>query len=324
MILTITTNPSVDYVYKTDSFQLGRTNRETEHHLVVGGKGINAARVASLLFNRPNLVAATGFYGNRNSEMVEDDLNYYGVQNHFVSFPGRTRYCYTIYDENGVKTELNELGSLLPANGLDLLLQKIDTVKGLTGVSINGSSAPGLSNDTYSTLIKHIRKVAPDARIILDTSGESLRESVRGTAAPDIIKPNNGELGEIVGYEVSEDANEALAALKDPALKNVPLVVVSLGENGAVIKDGIDDPQYYQVSVQKLEEVNAEGSGDSVVGGMLYGIERGFSDVDIIRYGMAAGMANVIEKKTGYVNRLKVEELVNDPEMIQIMQVDER
>lgn len=79
-----------------------------------------------------------------------------------------------------------------------------------------------------------------------------------------------------------------------------------------------------EVSVQKLEEVNAEGSGDSVVGGMLYGIERGFSDVDIIRYGMAAGMANVIEKKTGYVNRLKVEELVNDPEMIQIMQVDER
>ena len=39
------------------------------------------------------------------------------------------------------------------------------------------------------------------------------------------------------------------------------------------------------------------------LGGMLYAVAKGKQGLDVIRYGMAAGMANVLQSKTGFVEK---------------------
>ncbi len=54
---------------------------------------------------------------------------------------------------------------------------------------------------------------------------------------------------------------------------------------------------------------------------MLYAIDQGFNDLQVIKYGMAAGMANVIEQKTGYVQSKNVISYVNDRSKISIIKL---
>ena len=67
MIISLTLNPSVDYLYEIDSFQLGKLNRFKNPVRMVGGKGINAGRTASILGSK---VWATGVLAGKNGELV--------------------------------------------------------------------------------------------------------------------------------------------------------------------------------------------------------------------------------------------------------------
>ena len=62
-------------------------------------------------------------------------------------------------------------------------------------------------------------------------------------------------------------------------------------------------PQYFKLKISQQKAVNTEGSGDATVGGMLYAVAKGKQGLDVIRYGMAAGMANVLQSKTGFVEK---------------------
>ncbi|MCC7667190.1 1-phosphofructokinase family hexose kinase [Liquorilactobacillus satsumensis] len=322
MILTITTNPSLDIIYRTEEFTIGATNREISHQKVVGGKGINAARVASILFgSEANKVIAAGFAGITNFSILEKELKQYGLIDKFIQTPGETRFCYQIYDKRNKKTELNELGIPVPYKSFNLFLQQLDHLKNLTAISINGSIAPGLPKNAYSTLIKKLRSIAPNAKIILDTSGSALCSTLEGSSQPDIIKPNNDELSDFLGYKVTEDPTSALYALQDKRLKKIPTVVASLGATGAVVKVHLKNPSFYFVKTHSLSAINTQGAGDSTVAGMLYAIDQGFNDLQVIKYGMAAGMANVIEQKTGYVQSKNVISYVNDKSKISIIKL---
>lgn len=322
MILTITPNPSLDLVYHTESFNIGVTNRELEHREVVGGKGLNAARVAAIMSGSiPGAVRATGFLGEDNSDIALADLKRYGIENDFIQVPGKTRYCYTIIDKDGQKTELNELGQHVSNDEFAQLLQIIDSFNDLRAVSLNGSLPKGLPSTVYSTMISHIRLHSPNAKIILDTSGVALKATLQSNDLPDVIKPNNDELSTLLNRSVSENPTDALSALRDSRLTNIPVVVVSLGSTGAVVKVGTDSPTFYFVKTRALTVVNTEGSGDAVVGGMLYAFEQGLDTLSTIKYGMAAGMANVLEPTTGFVNPQNVGGFFEDDSQILFQKV---
>ena len=44
-IVTVTFNPSIDYIVSVDNFRLGRTNRTCAERMLPGGKGINVSIV---------------------------------------------------------------------------------------------------------------------------------------------------------------------------------------------------------------------------------------------------------------------------------------
>ena len=89
-------------------------------------------------------------------------------------------------------------------------------------------SPAGLSTDYYAKLIeisqKHQRKV------VLDSSGKSLEAVLKSSFKPTVIKPNNEELSQLLGKEVTEDLSDLKEVLTDPLFDGIEWIIVSLEE----------------------------------------------------------------------------------------------
>ena len=64
MIYTVTFNPSLDYIVKLPTLELGSVNRTAKEELYPGGKGINVSIVLR------NLGVYRRFYRNGNPEIA--------------------------------------------------------------------------------------------------------------------------------------------------------------------------------------------------------------------------------------------------------------
>lgn len=299
MIITITVNPSVDRLYSVKRFQPGKLNRVETIKKMVGGKGINAARVASIL---GTLTYASGFLGGENGEFVLHSAKQEQFVSDFIQVDGETRNCYTIIEKNGNKTEINETGFLITPKNMYVLRSRLHALLNTTDVSsisINGSLATGMPTNSYVDLIKFIHAIDSKIKIILDTSGNPLKDVVSSSQFPDFIKPNEHELAEILDKPVTTDPLTLMENINNSSLKNIPNIFVSLGENGGFVKHY---SQFYTVKIPRIHAVNTEGSGDATVGGILNALDKDSSFNEVMKSAMAAGTANAMETKTGYIH----------------------
>ena len=122
MIISLTLNPSVDYLYEIDSFQLGKLNRFKNPVRMVGGKGINAGRTASILGSK---VWATGVLAGKNGELVRSILEKEKFSIDFLDIDGETRNAITIMHNNGIQTEMIEVGPYVNETTEEEILKKI-------------------------------------------------------------------------------------------------------------------------------------------------------------------------------------------------------
>jgi len=70
-----------------------------------------------------------------------------------------------------------------------------------------------------------------------------------------------------------------------------PIVVMTRGENGAIVASGGTLLVGHTPIVQTNSTI---GSGDSLIGGMLWALEEGKSMEEALRWGMAAGAATAM------------------------------
>ncbi|RHW46299.1 1-phosphofructokinase family hexose kinase [Bombilactobacillus bombi] len=307
MILTITISPSIDRLYKIDDLKIGNLNRAKLIKKMVGGKGINAARVASQLGAK---AIATGFLGGENGRYILKQAQKDSYIPNFVQVNGETRNCYTIIQSNSTKTEINEIYNSINLSDLDRLLDKIRlliTTNNIKAVSINGSFPKQLPLNFYSSVISIIRKINPDINIILDTSGTALKSVLKSSQQLDYIKPNEQELAELLETKVTVIPQILKQYLQNSLFERVNNIFVSLGSYGAIVKHYND---YLFVDFDPVNVINTEGSGDSVVGGLLYALDCNMEYEDVIRYAIASGTANAMETKTGYIEKNNVNNLV--------------
>lgn len=80
---------------------------------------------------------------------------------------------------------------------------------------------------------------------------------------PFLIKPNNHELGEIVGKVLTSDA-EIVAAARTLQEKGSRNVLVSMAGDGALLLD--EQGQVHRIGCPKGKVVNSVGAGDSIGG----------------------------------------------------------
>ena len=308
MILTITANPSVDISYQLEKFNIDDVTRTSDIEKHAGGKGIHVGYVLKELGTKP---VHSGFAGGKLGEFIEEGLEDRGQEARFVKIKGDTRNCIAILHE-GKQTEILEAGPTISKEEEEEFLNKLDQIsEGCHIINISGSLPKGLTSDFYKEIIKYAKK--HDKFVSVDTSGKTLKDMINAEEKPDLIKPNETEIADVLGRKIEK--KDLKEILKQEPFKDIPYIIVSMGKDGAMVK--IKD-KIYNAKVPKVEAVNPVGSGDSSLAGALFAIDEGKSDEEIIKTSMTCGLLNVlteeiahieIEKFDKYFEEIKVEEV---------------
>lgn len=310
MIVTVTLNPSVDISYRLKEFKIDDVNRTNEVTKTAGGKGLNVARVLKQLDTD---VMATGFNGGYTGEFLKSELDKLNVKNDFYNIDGNTRNCIAILN-NGNQTEILESGDDISEEEQRGFLKKFeDLIKEASVVTISGSMPPGVPNDYYKKLLNIVDN--KDIKVILDTSGESLKNIVlNSNIRPYCIKPNETEIKQIENRDINSK-EELVEYLKSSIFKGIELIVITMGGDGALVKFKDD---FYNVNIPKIKVVNPVGSGDSTVAGIAYCIKNNLNIENTIKYAMTCGILNTMEEKTGYINIEEVDKYLEKIEIIKL------
>ena len=205
MIYTLTLNPALDYVVKTEEFLPGELNRMDSEQLFVGGKGINVSRVLKTLGVSST---AMGFVAGFTGKEIEEVLIKEGIKTDFVKLvEGNSRINIKI--KSGQETELNGKGPKVDTSAKEQLFEKLDSLEKGDILIMSGSSANGLSNNIYAEIMQSLE--GKDVKFVVDASGELLKKAL--CFKPWLIKPNKQELEQFFDCRI-ESADQALIYAK--------------------------------------------------------------------------------------------------------------
>ena len=310
MILTLTPNPSLDRTVSLPGpLQRGAVQRLTGVVMEPGGKGVNVARVLS----NAGRAATTVLPAAENDPILTalGALELPGLTVRSVPVAGPARINTAVTEPDGTTTKLNELGAGLNEEEIDAVEQALLETLALTGVSagpdphhwavLSGSLPPGAPARWYARLVGLLREVAPGLRIAVDTSDEplaALAAELPGSA-PDLIKPNGEELGQLAGLPaeramaleegaVQGDYDPVVDAARLLVDLGIGAVLVTLGPAGAVLvtADGA-----WHATAPEVPVVSTVGAGDSSVAGYILADVNGGDETERLRTAMAYGSA---------------------------------
>lgn len=295
MILTVTMNPSVDMSYPLKHLKINDVNRVKNVSKTAGGKGLNVARVLHLLGASLN---STGIIGGHLGDFIKDQLDKDHIKHNFFEIDQETRNCLALLHDGGQQTEVLEAGPTInkvDAEGFLDFFKKLS--KDYSLVTMSGSLLQGVPADFYNQMITIVHQNGNE--VFLDTSGKSLELALMSSDKPDLIKPNEEELANLVNKKFDSKNVAAIKnILQEPIFNHVSWIVVSLGADGCVARH---NNQFYKVDIPKIKVVNPVGSGDSTIAGLAYAVNKKLADEDVLKYGMAAGMLNTMERETGWI-----------------------
>lgn len=280
MIATVTFNPSLDYIVRTQDFREGGLNRATAEEILPGGKGINVSIVLHAL-GIPT--TGYGFVGGFTGEELGRMLSRLGVATDFIPVDGLTRINVKLKSD-GKETEINGRGPVVSPALIDLLKARLGKLGKEDVLVLSGSIPKGMDAGLYAELAASLPD--PATRFVVDASGPLLLDTL--PLHPFLIKPNQDELAEIFSRPVRspEDALGLARKLQERGARNV---LVSLGGDGAVLVD--EHGKEHRAQAPHGEVRNTVGCGDSMVAGFLAGYERTHDYAQALRWGIAAGSA---------------------------------
>lgn len=301
MIYTITANPSIDYIMRFDSFEDGATIRATGDEKYPGGKGI---MVSKILKNLGQDSINLGFVGGFIGEYIANSIKELGLKENFVRIKDDSRINVKLkYDK---ETEINARGPKIEKEDLEKFFDILGQVKKDDTIIISGSLPYSLDDDFYK---KVIEKTGSDFTIdIADKRALSYLKY-----KPLLIKPNIDELGKIFECHI-DDRNLVTYAkkLNELGARNV---IVSLGAKGSIF---VDEDKVYRAKPVVGKLVNSVGSGDSMVGGFVYGLKNGSEKIDAYKLAVACGSATAFSPDIGekgdiykILEEVEVEEIGN-------------
>ncbi len=309
MIFTVTLNPAVDRELTVDEIAYDTVLRATKWQVDCGGKGFNVARMLKSLGVDS---VALGFAAGKTGELLDEKLQALGIETDFIWIEGETRTNVSIVTAaNDRYMKVNEPGPTISRDDLDKLVQKVvERSKPGDWWVLAGSLPPGVPATIYADLTEVIQ--SSGGKVFLDTSGDALQQSC--SAKPQLVKPNAEEAHELTGLPVGNPAEIAAAARA--ILKQGPEnVIVSLGKDGALLADG---ETTWLAASPKIAERNPIGAGDSMVAGLVWGLNEGLSLGEALRRGIACGAATASQSGTTVGTLAQVKELLAQVELSQV------
>jgi 1-phosphofructokinase len=277
MIITLTPNTGIDHTIQVASFQLNKTIRATGSAWGMGGK---ATDVSWILGRLGVSTRALGFAAGMTGRRMENMLRERGVEPDFVWVNGESRLNTVLVVPGEGQTTITSASLEVLPEHLPLLMERYEkALSGADCVVMGGSLPKGVPLEFYSQAIEkaHVNNVP----VIFDSSGDSLVAGVK--CHPKLIKPNQTELSDLLGFTPDSPLRIQQAAMKLRDQFGVD-VIVTMGEEGAI---AVFEEGTYSIEPLSIPVTSAAGAGDGVLAGMALAYSRRKSPENGLRQGFA-------------------------------------
>ncbi|GAA2025729.1 hexose kinase [Pseudokineococcus marinus] len=289
-VVTLTAAPSLDRTLEVGGpLRRGAVQRATGSVVEPGGKGVNVARVLAAA-GRGVVAVLPADAGDPLLAALADA----GLPARPTPAGGPVRTNTAVTEPDGTTTKVNEAGpELTAARGAALREAVLDAAEGSRWAVLSGSLPPGAPASLYADLVAPLR--ARGCAVAVDTSGPALAALLGPGAdpatAPDVVKPNGEELGELVGEDgdaLEADPRAAARAARALVARGVGAVLVTLGARGAVL---VTAEGAWSALPPPVVPRSTVGAGDSALAGYVLADLRGLEAPERLRLAVAHGSA---------------------------------
>ncbi len=285
MIITVSLNPALDKTVTIPGFAVNTVNRVQTFRLDPGGKGINVSKTVKALGGE---TLAIGVLGGASGGFIKAALDAMELPNDMVVTEDVTRTNLKIIDPvMQTITDINESGSPISERTLEKVWSKLlRAVKPGDTVVFAGKNPPAMADERLAQWVRQLRDMR--VRTCVDTVGRPMALAI--AEKPDIIKPNQAELSELMGRNLASE-QEILAAAKELADRGVGLVAASMGSAGGIF---VTRNQALRGHSPKVYVTSTVGAGDSMMAALAHYTAAGCSLEETVRRAIAVSAATVM------------------------------
>jgi len=292
-IVTITFSPCIDKSTAVAALVPDKKLQCAAPKLEPGGGGINVARAIKKLGGEATAIFPSGGYtGKYFNHLLELE----NISSVIIETQNETRENIIVLDETEkAQYRFGMPGTSLSETEWKSCLQAVEDIDDISFLIASGSLPPGVPHNIYALLAKIAKNKA--AKFIVDTSGEALKEVLQEGIY--LLKPNLGELCFIAGKERLLNEEIAATAMQIINEGGCEVIVVSMGEEGAML---VTKEITEIISAPKVIKKSTVGAGDSMVAGIVYYLFIGKNILEAVKYGIACGTAATMNTGTELCN----------------------
>ena len=284
-IICVTPNVALDRTLVVPDFAIGHISRIDRGVAVPGGKGLNTMRAVHILGGD---ALSMGLMGGHTGRMVAAMVEEAGYHAEWTWFEGETRTCTIIATADGRSTVINESGRIHSEDWTALAddIVRVATREAAFAVCLCGSLPTGAPEFAPADLIERLAQAG--IRVWVDTSKRALDNAIE--ARPYAIKVNRDEFAAVMNI-AADSCSELIAASRNLLARGICLVVISLGEDGALL---VSADQVAKATPPQIKALDPVASGDCLHAGIVEALARGEDQLEALRRGVAAGTVNAL------------------------------
>lgn len=304
-VATITLNPAYDLVGLSTPIELGEVNRVTTAGFHAAGKGINVAKVLKSLGID---VTVGGFLGKENQDGFQKEFSEAGIANRFQMVEGRTRINVKLTEPSGKVTDFNFSGfEITKQDWTRFVNDTLSWAGQFDMICVSGSVPPSIDLNDFTAWMKRLRSEC--MCLIFDSSREAFVAGLK--ALPWLVKPNHHELEIWAGRPLPE-LSDVVQAAHELRQQGIAHVVISLGEQGAM---WVNASGAWMAKPPKCDVVSTVGAGDSMVGGLIYGLMMRQTSEHTLRLATAISALAVSQTNVGITDREQLARMMTEVEL---------
>ena len=293
-IVTITFNPCIDKSAAVPQLIPEKKLSCTEPRFEPGGGGINVARAIRKLGGEATAIYPSGGYTGK---FFNDLLAKENIPAVIIEIENSLRENVIVVEESSNKQfRFGFPGAKLLEQEWQQCIDAIGKISNAEFLVASGSLPEGVPDDIFARLATISKK--KNLKLVVDTSKAALRHAANEGVF--MLKPNVNELSSLLGKKQLRRTEVARAATKIIEKGSCEVLLVSLGEEGAMLFTRDDQ---LQVSAPKVEKKSTVGAGDSMVAGFVLNLSQGKNFEDALRYGVACGTAATMRPGTELCNK---------------------
>ncbi len=303
-VVTFTMNPAIDVSAAVPRVVPRYKLRCTSVRRDPGGGGINVARVVARLGGD---VLAIYPVGGPIGDLLKRLVDAEAVASQTIALSQDTRESFTVGEgETGKQYRFVLPGPELASDEWGQCLATVAQIRSPPAFFVASGSMPtGVPNDFLARAVRAAKALG--AKVVVDTSGPALAAALRERVF--LIKPNLRELQELVGSPLNEREQQLAAARSLIEKRAVETVALTLGHLGALL---VTQRQAFYAPALPVTPVSVVGSGDSVLGAMMWSLDAGQGIEEAFRHGVAAGSAALLSAGTGLCTAEDVRRLYSE------------